>query len=121
MTRNVPSVPIAMSHSGVTYGYSPTPSVKIAIRQAIRGVRRALLSTSRYCAAAAFLDGQITEIDEQIRSLYTPRSLPYAAIPILKALAERLKAQGKLGKQIVDAIMRRLLVLAYGVPGSRLG
>jgi transposase len=50
-----------------------------------------------------------------------PRSLPYAAIPILKALAERLKAQGKLGKQIVVAIMRRLLVLAYGVPGSRLG
>jgi len=35
--------------------------------------------------------------------------------PVLKAFAIRLRASGKRGKQIVAAVMRRLLVLAYGV------
>jgi hypothetical protein len=35
--------------------------------------------------------------------------------PILKPFAARLRAAGKHSKQIIAAVMRRLLVLAYGV------
>jgi transposase len=35
--------------------------------------------------------------------------------PILRDFANRLRSSGKHGKQIVAAVMRRLLVLAYGV------
>ena len=35
--------------------------------------------------------------------------------PILRDFADRLRSSGKHGKQIVAAVMRRLLVLAYGV------
>lgn len=38
--------------------------------------------------------------------------------PILKPFADRLRAAGKRGKQIIAAVMRRLLVLAYGVVKS---
>jgi hypothetical protein len=47
--------------------------------------------------------------------LYMPPSQRSAAIPILKDFANRLRSSGKHGKQIVAAVMRRLLVLAYGV------
>ena len=49
------------------------------------------------------------------RVLYMPAVAAMRCNPILKAFAERLRARGKLGKQIVVAVMRRLLVLAYGV------
>ncbi len=39
--------------------------------------------------------------------------------PILSAFAGRLRANGKRPKQIIVAVMRRLLVLAYGVLKSR--
>ena len=35
--------------------------------------------------------------------------------PVLKAFADRLRGRGKRGKPIIVAVMRRLLVLAYGV------
>ncbi len=37
-----------------------------------------------------------------------------AAIPTLKAFADQLRRAGKRGKQIIVAVMRRLLILAYG-------
>ena len=38
--------------------------------------------------------------------------------PLLNDFAARLKARGKRPKQIIAAVMRRLLVLAYGVVKS---
>lgn len=47
--------------------------------------------------------------------LYMPAVVAMRHNPILKAFASRLRTNGKRGKQIVAAVMRRLLVLAYGV------
>jgi transposase len=47
--------------------------------------------------------------------LYMPAMTAKTHNPILARWAESLKARGKRHKQIVAAIMRRLLVLAYGV------
>ena len=49
------------------------------------------------------------------RALYMPAVAAMRCNPILKPFADRLRAAGKHGKQIVAAVMRRLLVLAYGV------
>lgn len=49
------------------------------------------------------------------RILYMPAITAMRFNPILKAFADRLRAAGKRGKQIIAAVMRRLLVLAYGV------
>lgn len=49
------------------------------------------------------------------RALYMPAIAAMRHNPILKPFADRLRAAGKHGKQIVAAVMRRLLVLAYGV------
>lgn len=50
--------------------------------------------------------------------LYMPAVVAMRCNPILKAFALRLRASGKRGKQVVAAVMRRLLVLAYGVVKS---
>ncbi len=50
--------------------------------------------------------------------LYMPAIAAMRCNPVLKAFADRLHAAGKRGKQIVAAVMRRLLVLAYGVVQS---
>ena len=47
--------------------------------------------------------------------LYMPAVAAIRCNPILKDFANRLRSSGKHGKQIVAAVMRRLLVLAYGV------
>jgi transposase len=49
------------------------------------------------------------------RILYMPAIAAMRCNPVLKAFAERLRLRGKRGKQIIVAVMRRLLVLAYGV------
>jgi transposase len=48
-------------------------------------------------------------------ALFMPALAAMRCNPILKAFAERLKAQGLLPKQVVIAVMRKLLHLAYGV------
>lgn len=53
------------------------------------------------------------------RILYMPAIVAMQYNPVLKAFAQRLRLAGKRGKQIVAAVMRRLLVLAYGVLKSR--
>ena len=47
--------------------------------------------------------------------LYMPAVSAMHCNPVLKAFADRLRTGGKRGKQIIAAVMRRLLVLAYGV------
>jgi transposase len=49
------------------------------------------------------------------RSLFFPALVAMRWNPVLKPFAERLKQRGKRGKTVVVAVMRRLLVLAYGV------
>ncbi|MBV8375029.1 MAG: IS110 family transposase [Candidatus Eremiobacteraeota bacterium] len=49
------------------------------------------------------------------RMLYLPAVAVIRCNPILKDFANRLRSSGKHGKQIVAAVMRRLLILAYGV------
>jgi transposase len=49
------------------------------------------------------------------KALYLPALVAWRHNPLIKAFCERLKAQGKNGKLIVCAAMRKLLVLAYGV------
>jgi len=49
------------------------------------------------------------------RSLFFPALVAMRWNPLLKPFAERLRQRGKRGKTIVVAVMRRLLVLAYGV------
>jgi transposase len=47
--------------------------------------------------------------------LYMPAVVALTHNPAIKAMAERLRARGKAGKQIVCAAMRKLLHIAYGV------
>jgi transposase len=49
------------------------------------------------------------------KALYLPALVAWRHNPLIRAFCERLKAQGKNGKLIVGAAMRKLLVLAYGV------
>jgi transposase len=49
------------------------------------------------------------------RVLYMPAITATRCNPVLAAFAARLRANGKRHKQIIAAVMRRLLVLAYGV------
>ncbi|WP_434111132.1 IS110 family transposase [Methylocaldum sp. GT1TLB] len=49
------------------------------------------------------------------KALYLPAIVAWRHNPPIRAFCERLKAQGKNGKLIVGAAMRKLLVLAYGV------
>ncbi len=49
------------------------------------------------------------------RVLYMPSITAMRCNPVLSAFAARLRANGKRPKQIIAAVMRRLLVLAYGV------
>lgn len=49
------------------------------------------------------------------KALYFPALVAWRHNPLIRAFCERLKAQGKNGKLIVCAAMRKLLVLAYGV------
>lgn len=49
------------------------------------------------------------------RILYFPAMTAMTHNPILKAFAERLRQRGKRPKQIIAAVMRRLVVVAYGV------
>jgi transposase len=49
------------------------------------------------------------------RVLYMPAIVAMRYNPILAEFAKRLRANGKRPKQIIAAVMRRLLVLAYGV------
>ena len=53
------------------------------------------------------------------RVLYWPAISASVHNPILKAFAARLKTRGKRPKQIIAAVMRRLLVQAYGVLKSQ--
>jgi transposase len=48
-------------------------------------------------------------------ALYMPALSAMQHNPIVSAFAQRLKAQGKLPKQVIVAAMRKLLHLAYGV------
>ncbi len=49
------------------------------------------------------------------RVLYMPAIIAMRCNPVLIVFAGRLRANGKRTKQIIVAVMRRLLVLAYGV------
>jgi len=49
------------------------------------------------------------------RVLYMPSITAMHCNPVLSAFAARLRANGKCSKQIIAPVMRRLLVLAYGV------
>jgi len=49
------------------------------------------------------------------RMLYMPAVVAMRFNPILREMAAKLRAAGKRGKQIVAAVMRRLLVIAFGV------
>jgi transposase len=49
------------------------------------------------------------------RVLYMPAIAAMRCNPVLAAFATRLRAKGKRNKQIIAAVMRRMLVLAYGV------
>jgi len=49
------------------------------------------------------------------KALYFPAIVAQQHNPTLKAMAQRLKAAGKHPKLILGALMRKLLVLAYGV------
>ena len=49
------------------------------------------------------------------KALYMPALVAWRHNPLIRAFCERLKAQGKNGKLVVAAAMRKLLVLAYGV------
>lgn len=49
------------------------------------------------------------------RVVYMPALAAMRFNPVLIAFANRLRANGKRPKQIIVAVMRRLLVLAYGV------
>lgn len=49
------------------------------------------------------------------RVLYMPAITAMRFNPVLRSFAVRLRANGKRPKQVVAAVMRRLLVLAYGV------
>lgn len=49
------------------------------------------------------------------RVLYMPAITAMRCNPVLSAFAARLRANGKRPKQIIAAVMRRMLVLAYGV------
>jgi transposase len=49
------------------------------------------------------------------RVLYMPAIAAMRCNPVLVVFASRLRANGKRTKQIIVAVMRRLLVLAYGV------
>jgi transposase len=49
------------------------------------------------------------------KALYFPALVAWRHNPLIRAFCERLKAQGKNGKAIVCAAMRKLLVLVYGV------
>jgi transposase len=48
-------------------------------------------------------------------ALYLPALVAKRHNPLLRAFAQRLEASGKLPKQIIVAVMRKLLHLAYGV------
>jgi transposase len=50
--------------------------------------------------------------------LYMPAISAMHCNPVLKTFADRLRTAGKRGKRIIAAVMRRLLVLAYGVVKS---
>lgn len=52
------------------------------------------------------------------KMLYMPAIVAMRCNPVLKAFAVRLRASGKRGNQVIAAVMRRLLVLAYGVVKS---
>lgn len=47
--------------------------------------------------------------------LYMPGIVSITHNPAIRALAERMRANGKTGKQIICAAMRKLLCIAYGV------
>lgn len=49
------------------------------------------------------------------RGLYFPAVVSLTHNAAIRAMAERLRAKGKAGKQIVCAAMRKLLCIAYGV------
>ena len=49
------------------------------------------------------------------RALFMPALSALKHNPIMKAFAVRLRANGKRSKQVIVAVMRRLIVLAYGV------
>lgn len=49
------------------------------------------------------------------KALYMPALVAWRHNPLIRPFCERLKAQGKNGKLVVCAAMRKLLVLAYGV------
>lgn len=51
--------------------------------------------------------------------LYMPAVAAIRCNPTLRTFAARLRSSGKHGKQIVAAVMRRLLVLAYAVLKSK--
>lgn len=53
------------------------------------------------------------------RILYWPAYVAKERNPVLKAWAAQLEARGKRPKQILAAVMRRLLILAYGVLKSQ--
>lgn len=48
-------------------------------------------------------------------ALYLPALVAKRHNPLLRAFAQRLEANGKLPKQIIVAVMRKLLHLAYGI------
>lgn len=53
------------------------------------------------------------------RILFMPAMVAMQRNPILKAFAQRLRSNGKRWKQIIVAVMRRLLIIAYGVLKSQ--
>jgi transposase len=53
------------------------------------------------------------------KALYLPAVCAMRHNPLLKAFAQRLLARGKLKMQVIGALMRKLLPLAYGILKSQ--
>ena len=54
------------------------------------------------------------------KALYMPAMVALRCNPILRIFAQRLSAGGKHKRLIIGAVMRKLLVLAYGILRSGL-
>lgn len=63
----------------------------------------------------------LSKVGNQVvrRALYLPAVVAMRYNPILATWAKALRARGKRPKQVIAAVMRRLLVMAYGVVKSR--
>ena len=53
------------------------------------------------------------------KALYMPAVMPMRHNPLLKAVSERLLGRGKVKMQVIGAVMRKLVHLAFGILKSQ--